>query len=136
MLLRAPVPFRSHFDNAPLVWSGTGSYADASGDLLTGASIDLSSVGIAVYTGADGLEEMHCFLGLGWFDTGSWAWGHYIAEWGTKGVFQVTATAGSTHKDYGKVQMDKEAKQAWTRSLSLSLSQPLAVSGMSMVGLK
>eukprot|EP00903_Cladosiphon_okamuranus_P012911 g12054.t1 len=61
-------------------------YTDASGTVLTGAGG--SSVGIAEYIGADGLEELHCFLGLGWFDTGSWAWGHYIAEWGTKGIFQ------------------------------------------------
>lgn len=66
------------------------SYADASGNLLTGAGG--SSVGIAEYIGPDGLEELHCFLGLGWFDTGSWAWGHYIAEWGTKGIFQVSVT--------------------------------------------
>lgn len=32
---------------------------------------------------------MHIFFGLAWFDMGSWGWGHYIAEWGTKGIFQV-----------------------------------------------
>lgn len=98
LLLGLPPPaLRMQMSRRTLILAG--SYTDASGNLLTGASSDLSSVGIAVYTGADGLEEMHCFLGLGWFDTGSWAWGHYIAEWGTKGVFQVSA-ADSAHNTF------------------------------------
>ena len=42
------------------------------------------------YLGPDGLEEMHVFFALAWFDLGSWAWMHYINEWGTKGIFMVS----------------------------------------------
>ncbi|CAM9973823.1 unnamed protein product, partial [Pylaiella littoralis] len=64
-------------------------YTDESGAVLPGFSFAGSeSVGIAEYIGADGLEEMHVFLGLGWFDVSSWAWAHFIVEWGTKGIFQ------------------------------------------------
>lgn len=42
-----------------------------------------------VYAGEDGSEEMHVFFAMGWFDMESWAWAHYIVEWGTQGVFQV-----------------------------------------------
>eukprot|EP00904_Undaria_pinnatifida_P003099 jgi/Undpi1/12790/HiC_scaffold_7.g02457.m1 len=45
------------------------------------------SAGIMTYLGPDGLEEMHVFFALAWFDLGSWAWMHYINEWGTKGIF-------------------------------------------------
>lgn len=48
------------------------------------------SVAAATYTGDDGEEEMHVFFAMGSFDVGSWAWAHYIAEWGTKGVFAVS----------------------------------------------
>lgn len=41
------------------------------------------------YNGTGGLEEMHVFFALAWFDLGSWAWMHYVNEWGTKGVFMV-----------------------------------------------
>lgn len=68
------------------------SYAEADGTVNVG-STGLSSVAIAEYVGADGLEEMHCFINLGWFDSGSWAWGHFIAEWGTKGIFQVSVVS-------------------------------------------
>lgn len=65
-------------------------YADESGSALGGFSFPESrSVAIAEYIGADGLEEMHVFAGLAWFDLGSWAWAHYIVEWGTRGIFQV-----------------------------------------------
>lgn len=43
------------------------------------------------YNGVDGDEEMHVFFAMAWFDMGSWAWAHYIMEWGTKGVFAVRA---------------------------------------------
>lgn len=36
-----------------------------------------------------GLEELHVFFSIGWFDLGSWAWAHHIVEWATKGVFLV-----------------------------------------------
>lgn len=42
------------------------------------------------YLGDDGLEEMHVFFAMAWFDLGSWAWMHYINEWGTKGIFMVS----------------------------------------------
>ena len=53
-----------------------------------------TNVAIAEYNGSGdllGLEELHVFFELAWFDMGSWAWGHYLAEWGTRGIFQVGA---------------------------------------------
>ena len=47
------------------------------------------SAAAVTYTNEAGLEEMHMFFHMAWFDTGSWAWGHYVVEWATKGVFQV-----------------------------------------------
>lgn len=47
------------------------------------------SVAACSYHGVDGEEEMYLFFSLAWFDLGSWAWAHYIAEWGTKGIFTV-----------------------------------------------
>ena len=67
------------------------------------------NAGIVEYIGDDGLEEMHVFLGLGWFDQGSWAWAHFIAEWGTRGIFQVINGAG-----FGK------AKSASTQNLKIT----------------
>ncbi|CAM9431671.1 unnamed protein product, partial [Hapterophycus canaliculatus] len=67
------------------------NYVSEDGDILLGttnAFDGAQSVGIAEYLGSDGLEEMHIFLGLAWFDVGSWAWAHYVAEWGTRGIFQ------------------------------------------------
>ena len=32
---------------------------------------------------------MHVFFAMTWYDMESWAWGHYILEWATQGVFQV-----------------------------------------------
>ncbi|CAM9819067.1 unnamed protein product, partial [Scytosiphon promiscuus] len=67
------------------------NYASEDGTVLLGttnAFDGAQSVGIAEYIGADGLEEMHVFLGLAWFDVGSWAWAHFIAEWGSRGIFQ------------------------------------------------
>lgn len=63
------------------VWNPDG-YADAG-----------ASVAAVVYTGEDESEEMHVFFAMGWFDMESWAWGHYIVEWGTQGVFQVCVYA-------------------------------------------
>jgi len=51
--------------------------------------LQVNSSAAVVFTGDDGEEEMHLFFHLGWFDTGSWAWAHYVFEWATKGVFQV-----------------------------------------------
>lgn len=48
-----------------------------------------SSVAAVVYAGDDGSEEMHVFFAMTWYDMESWAWGHYILEWATQGVFQV-----------------------------------------------
>lgn len=64
-------------------------YANADGTVITPTTPYPENVAITEYIGADGLEEMHVFIGLAWFDMGSWAWAHYIAEWGTKGIFQV-----------------------------------------------
>ena len=67
-------------------------YADESGTVIPGEFFTgAENAGIVEYIGADGLEEMHVFLGLAWFDQGSWAWAHFIAEWGTRGIFQVRA---------------------------------------------
>lgn len=75
---------------SPYIYRLWHRYADESGAVLSGFSFAGSqSVSIAEYIGANGLEEMHVFLGLAWFDLGSWAWAHFIAEWGTKGIFQV-----------------------------------------------
>lgn len=69
-----------------------GRYADELGTVIPGALFEgAENAGIVEYIGADGLEEMHVFLGLAWFDQGSWAWAHFIAEWGTRGIFQVSA---------------------------------------------
>lgn len=48
-----------------------------------------SSVAAVVYDGDDGSEEMHVFFAMAWFDMESWAWGHYLLEWATQGIFQV-----------------------------------------------
>lgn len=69
--------------------NSSGRYADAGGTVIPGTLGP--NVAIATYTGTDGLEEMHVFFSLAWFDMGSWAWGHFIVEWGTKGIFQVGA---------------------------------------------
>ncbi|CAM9818998.1 unnamed protein product [Scytosiphon promiscuus] len=67
------------------------NYASEDGTILLGTTTAFEgaqSVAIAEYIGTDGLEEMHVFINLAWFDVGSWAWAHFIAEWGTKGIFQ------------------------------------------------
>lgn len=46
-----------------------------------------------MHAGNDGSEEMHLFFNIAWFDAGSWAWAHYLNEWCTKGVFQVSTRA-------------------------------------------
>lgn len=66
-------------------------YADESGTTLLGPS-GQTNVAIAEFIGSGdllGLEEMHIFFEIAWFDKGSWAWGQYLAEWGTRGIFQV-----------------------------------------------
>lgn len=71
--------------------SALGRYTDVSGAALVGPS-GQTNVAIAEYIGSGdllGLEELHVFFELAWFDMGSWAWGHYLAEWGTRGIFQV-----------------------------------------------
>ncbi len=67
-----------------------GRYADASGTVIGGTTFTgAQNAAIVEYIGADGLEEMHIFISLAWFDAGSWAWAHFITEWGTRGIFQV-----------------------------------------------
>lgn len=70
------------------------SYADANGTSLAvnESGIVYPSVAAMTYLGNEGEEEMHIFFTLAWFDIGSWAWAHYIAEWGTKGMFAVSCT--------------------------------------------
>ena len=66
-------------------------YADESGTTLEGPD-GQTNVAIAEYIGSGdlvGLEELHIFFEIAWFDKGSWAWGQYLAEWGTRGIFQV-----------------------------------------------
>lgn len=53
-------------------------------------SNDYVSAAAVTYIGENGEEEMHVFFAMGWFDVGSWAWAHYIAEWATKGIFAVS----------------------------------------------
>lgn len=61
-------------------------YADASGTSIT---VDgLRNAACLTYA-ADGVEEMHVFFAIAWFDAGSWAWAHYFHEWASKGVFMV-----------------------------------------------
>lgn len=74
--------------------SGYNRYVDASGELVL-ASGSLQSAAAIVHTSDDGVEEMHLFFDVGWYDVGSWAWGHFVVEWGTKGVFQVLPCCGS-----------------------------------------
>ena len=59
------------------------------GGVVIPALGSLPSAAAVVHTSDDGVEEMHLFFDLGWYDVGSWAWGHFAVEWGTKGVFQV-----------------------------------------------
>eukprot|EP00904_Undaria_pinnatifida_P003101 jgi/Undpi1/12792/HiC_scaffold_7.g02459.m1 len=61
-------------------------YATQAGATLT-TTEGYPSAGIMTYLGDDDLEEMHIFFSMAWFDLGSWAWMHYVNEWGTKGVF-------------------------------------------------
>lgn len=70
-------------------------YADGDGVplIVTEGTFSYPSVAAVTYAGDGGEEEMHLFFTLAWFDLGSWAWAHYIAEWGTKGVFTVRSTA-------------------------------------------
>lgn len=77
----------------PLIFAPTAnSYADSSGTSLAATEGDITypSAAAITYRGDSGEEEMHIFFTLAWFDLGSWAWGHYIFEWGTKGVFAVS----------------------------------------------
>lgn len=66
-------------------------YADSDGNPLVAVdgSTSFPSVAACTLTGVGGDESMFVFFSLAWFDIGSWAWAHYIAEWGTKGVFAV-----------------------------------------------
>lgn len=48
-----------------------------------------SSAAMMTWKGKDGLEEMHMFAGIAWWDMPSWVWVHHIVEWATKGVFMV-----------------------------------------------
>ena len=62
-------------------------YVDENGSpLLSGAS--LPSASMVTYVSDSGFEELHVFFSMAWFDVSSWAWLHYLVEWGTKGVFQ------------------------------------------------
>lgn len=67
-------------------------YADEAGTPLVVEEngVTYPSAAIVSWSGTDGLEEMHVFFAMAWFDVGSWAWAHYIAEWGTKGIFAVS----------------------------------------------
>lgn len=69
-------------------------YADGDGVplIVTEGALSYPSVAAVTYAGDGGEEEMHLFFTMAWFDLGSWAWAHYIAEWGTKGVFTVRST--------------------------------------------
>ncbi|CAM9194686.1 unnamed protein product, partial [Choristocarpus tenellus] len=63
------------------------SYASASGDLLDSGEAYPSAAAVE-WIGSDGLEELHVFFSIAWFDMGSWAWANFFAEWATRGVFQ------------------------------------------------
>lgn len=63
-------------------------YVDAAGANVP-SSLSFPSAAAMAYTSVDGYEELHLFFSLAWFDIGSWAWIHFVVEWGTKGVFQV-----------------------------------------------
>lgn len=58
--------------------------------VVTEGGIIYPSAAAVTYEGDSGEEEMHIFFTMAWFDLGSWAWGHYVFEWGTKGVFAVS----------------------------------------------
>eukprot|EP00903_Cladosiphon_okamuranus_P009435 g8995.t1 len=90
-------PTQNNIFNRPVVQSVPpiagvnilAQYADESGTVIPGEIFTgAENAAIVEYIGADGLEELHVFLGLAWFDQGSWAWAHFIAEWGTRGIFQ------------------------------------------------
>ncbi|CAM9805005.1 unnamed protein product, partial [Ectocarpus sp. 8 AP-2014] len=84
-------PVVTTVDTLPAGVSILAQYADDNGDAIGGVLAGVTnpqSAAIVEYIGADGLEEMHVFVSLAWFDTGSWAWGHFISEWGSRGIFQ------------------------------------------------
>lgn len=68
--------------------SGLCRYLNENGTAIT--SETYNSVAIMTWEGADGLEEMHMFVGIGHLDLGSWAWMHHVVEWATKGIFMVS----------------------------------------------
>lgn len=57
--------------------------------MVTESGIDYPTAAVVTYAGGSGEEEMHVFFSMAWWNLDSWAWGHYIAEWGTKGIFAV-----------------------------------------------
>ena len=68
------------------------------------------SAGIMTYRGTDGLEEMHVFFAMAWFDLGSWAWMHYINEWGTKGIFMVSPLVCSRRRGDEASDVDRRRR--------------------------
>ena len=64
-------------------------YVDANGNNVAGGPENaFPNVAMMAYESDSGYEELHVFYNLAWFDIGSLAWGHYIVEWGTKGIMQ------------------------------------------------
>ncbi|CAM9308757.1 unnamed protein product [Choristocarpus tenellus] len=65
-------------------------HADGEGNELTYNvdGVNYPLVSAVEWIGEDGLEELHLWFAMGWFDMGSWGWGNYITDWGTKGIFQ------------------------------------------------
>eukprot|EP00904_Undaria_pinnatifida_P003100 jgi/Undpi1/12791/HiC_scaffold_7.g02458.m1 len=82
VLFNHPISQPAAIDGVTIV----AEYATQAGVTLT-TTEGYPSASIMTYLGDDGLEEMHVFFAMAWFDLGSWAWMHYINEWGTKGIF-------------------------------------------------
>ncbi|CAM9244706.1 unnamed protein product [Choristocarpus tenellus] len=85
MFTRPLHQYATTFDNGTATI--LSSYANAAGTPLLSAQ-NFPSAAMVEWIGMDGLEELYIFFTMAWFDMGSWAWSHFVTEWGTKGVFQ------------------------------------------------
>ena len=61
---------------------------DGGNNVVGGPDGSYANAAMIAYKSEDGYEELHVFFNLAWFDIGSLAWGHYLVEWGTRGVMQ------------------------------------------------
>lgn len=93
----------------------TNRYVDASGaNVPADGAGSLPSLAAMVYASDDGFEELHLFFDVASYDVGSWAWGHFAVEWGTRGVFQVRKSRESI-KEYEEQESEREKGEGGRR---------------------